>query len=286
MMPPNRWHVLTTKDAREHGESLPVKPGLENENDEVKWAKWRRCMEAIDQLRAKLHEWSPDALIIVADDQHENILDDAMPPFTFHLGTEAEASVSLRYFNEPPSGNRSHYTVPDQLGETLLELLMDEGFDVAYSRKLRYPGGLGHAFARPLKFLASHGRFPILPVMVNTYFPPAPSAERCLQFGKALAKAIAAAPGVDKVVVLASGGLSHTKIDEELDQKVIRALETRDLETLGRIPADVLVRGTSEIRNWIATAATAGKPATMLDYVPLYRSQTGVGCAMGFAIWE
>ena len=116
MMPPNRWHVLTTKDAREHGGSLPVKPGLENENDEVKWAKWRRCMEAIDQLRAKLHEWSPDALIIVADDQHENILDDAMPPFTFHIGTEAEASVSLRYFNEPPSGNRSHYMVQAELG--------------------------------------------------------------------------------------------------------------------------------------------------------------------------
>ena len=178
MMPANRWHVLTTKDACEHGGSLPVKPGLENENDEIKWAKWRRCMEAIDQLRAKLHEWSPDALIIVADDQHENILDDAMPPFTFHLGTEAEASVSLRYFNEPPSGNRSHYTVQAELGETLLELLMDEGFDIAYSRSLRYPGGLGHAFARPLKFLASDGRFPILPVMVNTYFPPAPSAQK------------------------------------------------------------------------------------------------------------
>ena len=87
-------------------------------------------------------------------------------------------------------------------------------------------------------------------------------------------------------MVLASGGLSHTLIDEELDQKVIRALENRDLGTLGEIPAHILVRGTSEIRNWIAVAATTDKPATLLDYVPLYRSPTGVGCAMGFAVWE
>ena len=79
MMPPNRWHALTAKDRREHGATLDAAP--RNEPDEVKWSKWRRCMEAIDALRGKLREWEPDALILVGDDQHENLLEDAMPPF-------------------------------------------------------------------------------------------------------------------------------------------------------------------------------------------------------------
>ncbi len=286
MMPPHRWRLLAAKDRREHGETLASEPVAGGEGDEVRWSKWRRCMEAIDALRATLHAWAPDALILVGDDQHENLLDDAMPPFTVYVGAEAEASVSLRYLNESPSANRSRYEVSQRLGETLVEGLMEEGFDVAWSRKLRHPGGLGHAFARPLKFLASDGRFPILPVMVNTYFPPAPSARRCIEFGKALARAVAANGEVGKVAVLASGGLSHTKIDEELDRKVMGALEADDMETLGSIPASVLVRGTSEIRNWMVVAALAESPARMIDYQPLYRSPGNVGCAMGFAVWD
>ncbi len=285
MMPPHRWRLLAAKDKREHGATLASEPGAGGEGDEVRWSRWRRCMEAIDELRTTLHEWAPDALILVGDDQHENLLEDAMPPFTVYVGAEAEASVSLRYLNESPSANRSRYEVPQRLGETVVERLMEEGFDVAYSRKLRYPGGLGHAFARPLKFLASDGRFPILPVMVNTYFPPAPSARRCVEFGKALRRAVAAIGDVGKVAVLASGGLSHTRIDEDLDRKVIGALEASDMETLGNIPASVLVRGTSEIRNWMVVAALAEGPARMIDYQPLYRSPANIGCAMGFAMW-
>jgi len=282
MMAPHRWHLLTAKDRREHG-TAGSEGGVEGDPDEIRWSKWRRCMEAIDKLRARLHQWSPDALILVGDDQHENLLDDAMPPFTVYVGPEAEASVSLRYLNESPSTNRSRYEVPQRLGETLVEGLMEQGFDVAYSRNLRHPGGLGHAFARPLKFLASDGHIPVLPVMVNTYYPPAPSARRCVEFGRALRKALAANGEAGKVAVLASGGLSHTKIDEELDRKVIGALEAADLDSLGDIPGEVLVRGTSEIRCWMVVAALAERPARMIDYQPLYRSAGNVGCAMGFA---
>ncbi len=46
-----------------------------------------------------------------------------------------------------------------------------------------------------------------------------------------------------------------------------------------------LIEGTSEIRNWIVTAAAADRPAKMVEYSPLYRTTNGVGCAMGFATW-
>jgi hypothetical protein len=54
---------------------------------------------------------------------------------------------------------------------------------------------------------------------------------------------------------------------------------------MSTMPAEILVEGTSEIRNWIVAAAAADQPGEMIDYQPLYRTTTGVGCAMGFAYW-
>jgi 3-O-methylgallate 3,4-dioxygenase len=282
MVPPERWDVLHNR----HGEALPVRPELTGETLADKVAKWQRCKAAIDHLRRKLAAWAPDVLVVVADDQHENIQDDANPPFTVYVGEDFEASVSLSYFKEPKSANRTAYRTAPILAQQLLEQLMETGFDPAYSKLLRYEGGLGHAFARVLKFLTPDAGLPIVPIMVNTYYPPAPSAKRCLAFGEALASAIRQIPGNSRIAVVGSGGLSHTIIDEALDHGVITAIKSNDLGFLGALPASQLTAGTSEIRNWIVTAAAADRPATVVDYVPCYRIPTGVGCGMGFAYWE
>ena len=127
---------------------------------------------------------------------------------------------------------------------------------------------------------------PVVPVMVNTYFPPVPSPKRCMQFGQALAHAIRQQPGNQRVVIIGSGGLSHTKIDEALDREFIGYLENGDLAAMAAMPTGVFVEGTSEILNWIVTAAAANGKSVMVDYQPLYRTDTGVGCAMGFATWD
>ncbi len=282
MLQPDQWGLLNTRS----WDPLPLKPELEKETMEVKWAKWNRCMAAIQGLRKILEEIAPDTVVVVGDDQHENLLDDNMPPFTVFVGKEVEASVSLRYLNQPKSENRTRYRVDDALSVSMIDALMSEGFDPAYSRKTRYEGGLGHAFARALKFLMPEPWSAIVPIMVNTYYPPAPSARRCVQFGRALASAIRSFSDPRRVVIVASGGLSHTKVDEGLDRNLLQALEKNDQKFLQGMSSATLVEGTSEIRNWIVTAAAADRPATLLDYVPLYRTATGVGCAMGFATWS
>ena len=88
------------------------------------------------------------------------------------------------------------------------------------------------------------------------------------------------------MVVIGSGGLSHTRLDENLDQRVIGALERNDLAVLEGLKSETLIEGTSEIRNWSVTAAVADRPATMEEYQPLYRTTNGVGCGMGFAHWD
>lgn len=281
MLTPDQWGLLNTRG----WDPLPVRPELESETTEMKWAKWERCMTVIDQLREKLDALAPDTVVIVGDDQHENLLDDNMPPFSVFIGREVEASTSLRYLNQPKSENRTRYKVDDALAVSIIDALMGEGFDPAYSRKTRYEGGLGHAFARPLKFLMPDPRCAIVPVMVNTYYPPAPSPKRCVQFGRALAAAILRFTERRRVLVVGSGGLSHTKIDEELDRSFIGALKKNDLNFMQQMASSVLVEGTSEIRNWIVAAAAADRPATIVEYAPLYRTATGVGCAMGFASW-
>jgi Catalytic LigB subunit of aromatic ring-opening dioxygenase len=282
MLNPDQWDLLKNRES----EGLPDKPGLENETSEVKWTKWRGCMDAIATLRQKLDDLRPEVLIVVGDDQHENLVDDNMPPFTIYMGETAEASVSLRYLKQPKSENRTRYQVHFKMAEALINGLMDEGFDPAYSKETRYDGGLGHAFARVLKFLTLEAKYRVVPVMVNTYYPPAPSAKRCVQFGQALASILRRLSGQERVVMVGSGGLSHTKIDEPLDYLFLKALQTNDLEYMASMAAADLVEGTSEIRNWIVTAAAAGRPGKALNYFPLYRTRTGIGCAMGFAYWQ
>jgi hypothetical protein len=282
MLDPSNWHLLATRQS----ENLPEKPELASETDEVKWNKWRGCMAAIETLRQKVKSLDPDVVIIVGDDQHENLVDDNMPPFMIYMGDTAEATVSLRYLNQPRSENRTRYQIDGRLAEALITGLMDHGFDPAYSRKTRYGGGLGHAFARVLKFLLPDANCRVIPVMVNTYYPPAPSAKRCLHFGQTLRSLIDRHPSDGRVVLIASGGLSHTKIDEPLDAKFLEALKNNDTAYMSTMPSSVFREGTSEILNWIVIAGAADRKGEVVHYSPLYRTRTGVGCAMGFAYWE
>jgi aromatic ring-opening dioxygenase catalytic subunit (LigB family) len=283
MLPPEQWHLLNNRS----GESLPERPELQSITLEQKREQWNACMAAIDRLRGGLAELRPDTVVIVGDDQHENFVDDGMPPFTVYMGDEVEGSVSLRYTKQSFTDNRTRYRVDVPLALHLVENLMETGFDPAYCKQTRYEGGIGHAFARPFKFLVPDANVAVVPVMMNTYYPPVPSAKRCIQFGQALAEVIQCFPEPRRVALVASGGLSHTKIREDLDASFLRALGDGDLGYMAAMsPAD-LVEGTSEIRNWIVVAAAAaGRKFELLHYAPLYRTVTGVGCAMGFARWQ
>lgn len=282
MVKPEDWGLLHNRI----GKDRPVRPDLEKHTLADHQAMFDKCMAAIGELKKKVEAWKPDVLVLVGDDQHENILDNVNPPFTVYIGGDFEATISLSYYKESKAANRTKFKADQKLSEALLDKLLDSGFDPAYAKELKYDGGMGHAFARVLKFLTPKADIPVVCIMVNTYFPPAPSAKRCIEFGKALRKAIDSAPGKGRVCLIASGGLSHTIIDEPLDRKVMDALEARDFETLGGISNETLTTGTSEIRNWFIVGAASSTPAKVIEYVPAYRVPTGVGCAMGFAYWD
>jgi 3-O-methylgallate 3,4-dioxygenase len=129
---------------------------------------------------------------------------------------------------------------------------------------------------------------PIVPVFLNTYFPPnQPSPRRCYKLGQAVRKSVEAFPGDARVGVLASGGLSHFLVDEELDRAILKALADKDRAFLQTLPRHKLHAGSSEILNWVAVAGAAeGIDLDWFEYVPGYRTPAGTGTGMSFATWR
>ena len=94
-------------------------------------------------------------------------------------------------------------------------------------------------------------------------------------------------PTRQRVAIVASGGLSHFFVDEDLDRYVLELLAKKDGDALVALPTGKLESGNSEIRNWIAAAgALEHLNMQLVDYVPSYRSEAGSGVGMAFAFWQ
>ena len=270
---------------------------------EITSAKFEKRHEqnqkAIAHLSERLYNANLDVLVMVGDDQHEYLLDDNMPAFCVYWGNEVkvaghEAGPSTG--NQPLIGyNTNDVTAPidSELGLHIIDSLMDAEFDVGSSKFLdpgkggRAKGGIGHAFGYVYNRLMTGAMIPTVPVMLNTYYPPnQPTPKRCYNLGKALRSAIESWPRDIRVGILASGGMSHFVVDEELDQQALAGMQAKSVEQLSALPREKINSGSSEIRYWIVvTGAMEHLDMDVVDYVPCYRSPAGTGCAMGFATW-
>ena len=84
---------------------------------------------------------------------------------------------------------------------------------------------------------------PNVPLFLNAGIPNnLPKIARCLKFGRALMKAIESWKEDAKVAVFCSGGLTHFVIDEDLDQRVLKAMKDGDEGALATITEVLLAR--------------------------------------------
>ena len=283
-VPPDLWpNILRREDG------ATEKPGMREQiTPAVMRRRYDACLAAMDAVRAKIDAAAPDTIVLIGDDQRENLLADNTPPFLVYIGEEADASTRVSHYRlgEQFTDTITRYRVDVPLARWTVDSLLDAGFDPAWSGATRHEQGLGHAFGRPLHTTNADARYRIVPIMVNTYYPPTSSPRRCVAFGRALARALSSFDEPRRVVVLASGGLSHMVIDERLDREYLAAVEAHDLDYMAAMDPDVLVGGTSELRNWIIAAAASERAGRVIDYQPCYRTLAGVGCAMAFAEWD
>ena len=258
----------------------------------------RAAQSALDRLAAELAAERPDVVMIVGDDQHELFDVGNMPAVSIFYGDEAtthtfgQRSIGdpefMRVLAEGYAMDRHHQFACDrELACDLIRHLIEDGIDIAVSSQVSAPDthGFGHAYGFVLKRLMANVRAAILPVMLNCYYPPnQPTPARCYAIGRALRAAIESSELGRRVAVVASGGLSHFVTNEELDRRVLDALETGHTSDLSRLPVELLNSGSSEIRNWIAVAAMfEGVKADWAEYLPVYRTVAGTGIGLAFA---
>jgi 3-O-methylgallate 3,4-dioxygenase len=312
--PPEKWGARVPADRKNthhfkgrtwsFDELVEARKG-EHLDQQITPAMWEKryaaCRAAIAQLAATWDEVKPDVAVIVGNDQYEIFKKTLQPAFSVFWG---DTIVNGEYDDEhiarlppgiaegvaghiPPGG--ASYAGQPALGEHIIRSTVADGFDITSVTTM--PGDeTPHAFGFVYRNVMSDRPVPSVPVILNTFFGPnQPPVNRCYSFGKAIVKAIESWDSDARVALIASGGLTHFVIDEEVDQTLIAAMKKGSIESVASLGEAIFQAGTSEVKNWVPVAgamADLGFEPTVIDYVPCYRSEAGTGNAMGFVTWR
>ncbi|MFI5716536.1 catechol 1,2-dioxygenase [Nocardia sp. NPDC051750] len=161
-------------------------------------AEAERFRDGLYAARDRIAAARPDVVILLGSNHFRGFWLDLIPPFTLGVG-ECHASGE----SGTPKGPQN---VDTALARHLADSLVESGrFDPAFSARLQIDHGQSHA----IQYLLAGLDVPIVPLVVNVFAPPLPTFERCAEFAVALREAVTAYPADSRVVVIASGGLSH-----------------------------------------------------------------------------
>jgi AmmeMemoRadiSam system protein B len=217
---------------------------------------------AMRRLGKVLDETKPDALIVFASDHLETFFLKSVPTFAVICGERANAVFAGRTWNP---------RIDQALAEDILEKLVRRDFDMAYSQEAE----LGHSFAAPFEWVLEGRDIPVVPIFVNTYLPPLPSARRCAALGKAIAEIVA--PRAESIAVLASGGMSHYpgtwkyyKPAFDFDRWCIRELQNGHSDSFLNLTVEQLDEvGNTEMLPWAPVLGAIGdQHMELLSYQP------------------
>jgi hypothetical protein len=258
------------------------------------------------QARRTLDEFRPDVVIIWGDDQHENFVEDIIPPFCILAYDQIEArpwqkaSVAPNVWGEAAdttfriAGHR-------QAGKYLATGLLEQGVDMPYAYKpLHYPG-LAHAFLNTIMFL-DYDRvgfpYPVIAFQVNCYGrrviaqrggrgslaspladadldPPSPTPRRCMEVGAATARVMRESPW--RTALIASSSWSHAFLtakthflypDLEADRVLLEHLRAGDYDMWRDLPLERLeASGQHEVLNWVCLAGAMAELGAKMELV-------------------
>lgn len=221
----------------------------------------------------------PDVLIVLSDDHLHNFFLDNFPAFCIGCAEQYESPIEHWLKAEPrilKGGQR--------LGSHLLQSALQADFDPAFSMEMV----LDHGTLTPLELGGVAPDLPIVPILINCVQPPMPTMRRCYALGRFLAQAIAEFDGVERVAILASGGISHDiatprmgMVNAEFDLKLLELMEAGDIEaTLAHATDNVHTAGNGceEIRMWMtAMGAASGARFERCYYKAVQDWYTGIG---------
>ncbi|MDR7254211.1 hypothetical protein J2X46_003204 [Nocardioides sp. BE266] len=269
----------------------------------------KRLLDDLDMCRRAIDEFEPDVLLVWGDDQYENFREEVIPSFCVlaYGDTPVEPFGVLDMLKIPNYWGLPNDTVftmrgmPD-FAKKLASDVLNDGVDVAYSYEKRQGIHFPHAFGNTQVFLdfdnvGSEFPYPIVPMAVNCYGehviarkggiarfadiqagedldPPGPSPRRCFEFGRAVARSVAASD--KRVALVASSSWSHAFLydkgwhlrpDTESDQVLFDAMLAGDYDTWNaRTSREIIDSGQHEMLNWFCLLGAMDELGMKLEW--------------------
>lgn len=301
-MAPTEWDEFRDRIAkayeRRYGEPpvpLPeVRSAVESETQSANEERYQHILDGISDLKARLDRLRPDVIVIVGDDQNENFPEGSVLP-QIAIFTGADYTLGGR----PENALRRVRSHPS-MASAMVRQTVEDGFDVAFVPGFTDGKLTSHAHYQIIQHVIGDTNAAIVPVFVNALHQPAPSPARCMALGESLAEAVRQWPEDLRVVMVASGGLSHFtsgypwkdyhgpfrfgSISSDFDRRVIAQLEAGDLAGLRELTSqDLLDHGNIELRSWLTVVGALGPvPVTRVVYEPFHRGIMG----MAVGAWD
>ena len=256
---------------------------------------------ALERLADDLAAANPDIVIIIGDDQDELFNLTHMPAIAIFYGDKLVMHPTGDGVTELPAWHQAALKTYSQdaahvhegagaYSKALIDQLIERNVDLGASSEVTDPteAGFGHAYGFVIERLFRGKRIPVVPVLLNTYFPPnVLRPARCYQVGQDLRAAVEAIADGKRIAIVASGGLSHFATDAEFDRKILDALRDGDGQTLRAMPPHSFRSGSSEALNWIMLGGALGPLRNQwMEYIPVYRTPAGTGIGLAFATWR
>ncbi len=204
--------------------------------------EWKPLFDAYRPVREWLVHQRVDTMVIFYNDHLNHFQFSAYP--TFALGVSECMPVA-----DEGAGPRPFPDVPGDtaLGWHLAQSLMREEFDITVCQEMV----LDHGVMSVLPLLCT-APWPVrvVPIHVNVLREPLPSPARCRRIGQAVGRAILSHASDARVVVAATGGLSHQLHGPDFgwtnpawDNRFLDLIETRPEVLAAATHEDYMYRG-------------------------------------------
>src|SRR5581483_510948 len=196
------------------------------------------CMATIAGMGDRFAATKADALIVVADDHMNAFSFNCVPAMCVRIGRTVPRMTQdhAEAFDKVLDHMAPEYPLHETLANAILEQGLEGGFDLALS----WEAPVDHAFLAPVNtMLGTRPIPPLVPIWVNAFIAPQPTARRCFALGQHIARVVARSPW--NVGIIGTGGLSHFpelalprvgETDTVFDRKLIHCMEQGDHEPL------------------------------------------------------
>ena len=244
------------------------------------WApEWKLWFDGVQPVKAWLKALRPDQVVIVYNDHLNHFEFDAYPTLAIGVAEafpQADEGFGLRPFPSLPGDTAFGWHVTTRL--------VRGGFDMTVCQTL----AIDHGVYSWLPYVTRPPwPWPVTPIAVNMIRHPIPTNERLRDLGAALRGAIESWPGDQRVLVVATGGMSHQisgarfgMANEALDRFFLDRLE-HDVADLIAIPQEEYMRlgGTeaAELAIWFAMRAALSDRIRKIYAFQTFPRITGCG---------